>query len=260
MSIPHYLWYKRRGIMVVICGLLLIGVILILVAAFLPNDTYLHAVVFSFGITLSAGSVVSFIEMIRTAAEYFDNERMTKILGSGMMKIEERRDLEEYYPLMEKAQNVDVVGYSLRGFYDGHRDTIQALSERNDGFRLRIVVPDPESNASKEREAVEYRDCEGRFAQSIATLCDSMARLRGVEIYYINFAPSTMIFRIDGIMYVGPYFVGKASKVTLTERYDSPGWAFEKYLNEFNELCSRGTKFGEDLQQPTNASCLLGSA
>jgi hypothetical protein len=47
-----------------------------------------------------------------------------------------------------------------------------------------------------------------------------------------------MVFRIDDIMFVGPYFSSKPSKATPTYeiKNEKDAWLFNDYQNEFNNL------------------------
>ena len=45
-----------------------------------------------------------------------------------------------------------------------------------------------------------------------------------------------MIYRIDNVMYVGPYFYKKSSKSTNTIRLRSDGWLFREYQSEFDNM------------------------
>ena len=49
-----------------------------------------------------------------------------------------------------------------------------------------------------------------------------------------------MIYRIDNVMYVGPYFYGKSSKSTNTIKLDKEGWLFQEYKVEFEHMWEAG--------------------
>lgn len=49
-----------------------------------------------------------------------------------------------------------------------------------------------------------------------------------------------MIYRIDDVMYVGPYFYKMNSKATNTFKLKKKGWLFEKYQEEFNNMWLKG--------------------
>lgn len=47
---------------------------------------------------------------------------------------------------------------------------------------------------------------------------------------------TTMIFRVDDKMFVGPHFYRKPSKATVTLELDKSGWFFGEYDREFSRL------------------------
>lgn len=49
-----------------------------------------------------------------------------------------------------------------------------------------------------------------------------------------------MIYRIDDVMYVGPYFYKMNSKATNTFKLKKKGGVFEKYQEEFNNMWLKG--------------------
>lgn len=208
--------------------------------SFNTTNKYWGAIGFSFGITFSAGAIVSFLDLLRNASETLSVESINNILSAGFKGIYKHRDLEEYYSIIRNAKTIDISGYSLRAFMQSHKETIVRLC-RNDGFKLRIVIVDPESEISKNREIVEEGRYTGLFKTSYQSVCDLLGPLNGVEIYTINFALSTMIFRIDDVMYIGPHFVKEASKTCLTMKLDSKGWAFNEFQREFDTICTKSS-------------------
>lgn len=233
-----YIYNHKRGHFVVLCILFVIGLIFLSVC-FKRSDTFWGALFFAFGTTFSSGAIVSFFDLVRSASETLSNQAMNDILKYGITKIESHRDLEEYYSLMEQAKSIDVCGYSLRGFYQSHKQAIKRLSN-NEGFRLRIIMVDPASESSMSRELIEEGRTSNQFKESFQSVIDGLKGTPGVEIYTVDFALSSMIFRIDDVMYVGPHFVKEASKASLTFKLNSSGLAFKQFQDEFDQMCTRG--------------------
>lgn len=240
-GIWRYIWSERRSILTVICILFLIGIIMMAFSA-KHTITVLGTIIFSFGTTFAAGAVVSFLDLLRNSDDIISNMSINDILDSGFMKIYKHRDIEEYYELMKNAKSIDVAGYSLHGFMQSHKDTIIRLSESNDIFRIRIVIVDPKTEFSKSKEVLEHGCNNNVFLTYYNEICRTLGQVKGVEIYKINFALSTMIFRVDDIMYVGPQFTRSASKSTLTMKFKSNSWAYKEYQDEFDFMCKNGTK------------------
>lgn len=240
MTLIDYVIKERKGNLFFLLVLFLVGMTLLAVC-FNKTNEFWGTLGVAFGTTFSAGAVVSFFDLLRNCAETISNETMNEIISSGVRRIYQHRDLEEYYNLIKCAHSIDITGYSLRGFLQSHKNTITELSKRK-GFQLRIVIVDPNSESSKNREYVEDGQLTGQFVLSYNKLLDSVATLDGVEIYTIDFALSTMIFRIDNTMYVGPHFVKEASKTSLTFKLEGSGIAFQQFQDEFETLIKKAKR------------------
>ena len=240
MTLANYVIKKKKGNLFFLFALFLIGVTLLAVY-FDKTSGFWGTLGVAFGTTFSAGAVVSFFDLLRNCAETISNENVNDIISLGVKRIYQHRDIEEYYSLMRRAHSIDITGYSLRGFLQSHKNTIVELSKRK-GFQLRIIIVDPDSESSKNRECVENGKLMGQFALSYNELLNSISTLEGVEIYTIDFALSTMIFRIDNIMYVGPHFVKEASKTSLTFKLEGSGIAFQQFQDEFDALVKKAKR------------------
>lgn len=240
-----YIWNEKRGILIIICILFLVGIIMMAISYEHTSEVW-KTIVFSCGTTFAAGAVISFLDLLRNSDDIISNMSINDILDCGFIKIYKHRDIEEYYELMKNAKSIDIAGYSLRGFMQSHKDTIIRLSESNELFRIRIVIVDPETEFSKSRESLEHGGDSNVFLTYYNEICQKLGSVRGVEIYKINFALSTMIFRIDDIMYVGPQFAKSASKSTITMKFKANSWAYKEFQDEFNFMCKKGTKLEDN--------------
>ncbi len=57
-----------------------------------------------------------------------------------------------------------------------------------------------------------------------------------IKIKKISTPLTTMIYRIDDILFIGPHFYKKSSKSTVTYEINKQGWIFNEYLEEFERL------------------------
>lgn len=240
MNLFNYILTKRKMHLEILILLFIVGLILLHIC-FGKTESFWGALGIAFGTTFSAGSIVSFLDLIRNSSETISNSAINDILSSGILQINKHRDLEEYYDLIKRARSIDICGYSLRGFFQSHKDTILQLSKRDD-FKLRIVFVNPESESSKNRECIEDGRHTGQFKESFISIVESLKCIHGVEIYTIDFALSTMIFRIDDTMYVGPHFIKEASKTSFTIKVDESGWAFQEFQNEFDAMVAKSKR------------------
>ena len=158
------------------------------------------------------------------------------LVDAGIRDVYPKRDLDRYDLQMERAQHViDVAGYTLNAWYESYADLVEQKSHENSELRIRILLVKPDSIFSIHRAKLE--------GKSEASVKDSFERIKGkfaacsnVEIRMIDSWLTTMFFRIDENMYVGPHFYGKPSKGTLTLELESSGWLFREFEAEFNRM------------------------
>lgn len=171
------------------------------------------------------------------------NEDRLKVLDrAGVQRVYPSRREIDYATVMKKAhRQVDVVGYSLRAFTDAHAEVVAAKAE--EGVSARILVVDPQSEAAREQEASEGYDA-GTLASGVQRVVKRFGGLKpAVEVRQIRHAVPEMIFRIDDVMWVGPYFSTRSSATTLTwELDDRDGWLFRQYAEEFDALWENATE------------------
>ena len=108
--------------------------------------------------------------------------------------------------------------------------------EQNREFKIRILLVDPDSMSSKWRENNEDGKYKGVYKESLEVLKLGFAGRVNIEIRVIDIPLGHMIYRIDDVMYVGPYFYKKNSKSTNTIRLNKEGWLFKEYQYEFDSM------------------------
>lgn len=236
MKLMEYVLKNKKGFLIAIGFIFLISIIVVVISInFL--ETTVGTIFFTIGITLASGMIVSVFDLFRNAADEISKSNIYEILNSGIDKIYDRRDIEEYYELVKKAKKIDVVGYSLRGFMQSHKETILELAKKKD-FQMRIVIVDPESEISRNREELENKAYNNLFSQNFKMICSTFKGHKNIKIYKIKYALGSMIFRIDDVMYVGPHFMKTESRVTFTMKIKSNSWAFGEFEEEFDHMCS----------------------
>lgn len=236
----EYLQEKERGILIFLLLLSLVGIIFILASVALGVDTFWGMTLNAVGVTFAAGAFISFFDAWRSASNALSDKRIKSILDAGIEQVEYHRDLEDYYPLMERARRVDVVGYSLRGFTQSHEATIKGHAKADEDFKMRIVLVDPKAEVSINRARLESNDPTATYENEVNQVIERFQGLQGVEIYLVDFSLGEMIFRIDDTLFFGPHFVKCASKATPTFRVCRGGRLYAELLSEFDELCRRG--------------------
>src|SRR5262249_40245797 len=142
------------------------------------------------------------------------------------------------HDLMSKASSaIDVCGYSLRNFFDSFRDRLTEEATRNPLFRARLLIVDPSTDCSKTRERAEGL-AKKTFETAARRIVETFSTIPNVEVRFLRDHLTTMVFRIDDVMFVGPQLTSLPSKANPTFEVvsHSGGWLFSAYKKEFEQL------------------------
>jgi hypothetical protein len=115
------------------------------------------------------------------------------------------------------------------------------------GVEIRLLVIDPKSPVTAVRSYQE-NDLAGEmikipikkleiYVKEVNKNIDKSNKGKKIQIKYYNAVSSTMIFRIDNVMFVGPYFHKIPSRTTITFKIENDTEIFNQYDRHFNELC-----------------------
>lgn len=199
------------------------------------------------GTSLVASGIVGLLEILH---RYLVGEE-SHIVGlaeeAGLIGLYNRRDLERYHHLMANATDaIDICGYSLRSFFDSFRDVLLAKANEIPSFRARILLVDPSIKVSKAREKAE-QVAHGTFQTAMQTLASTFANCTNIEIRLLSEPLTTMVFRIDDTMFIGPQFNSVPSRAAPTFEVVSTrnSWLFKTYAREFDELWNVSTRFSQ---------------
>lgn len=189
----------------------------------------------SIGTSLIAGGLMSlatlWIEQIRNGEEI----RMKDLIQTGLVAAYQRRNLtEEYDALVKDAKVIDVTGYTLKSFSEQNEEIFRARAKTRKPIKVRILLVNPDSEASKIMEAAENQSA-GQYAGSRDALLKALGDIRGVEVRLSRRHLSMMVYRIDGTLFTGPYPASAKSANAFTLRIGQ-GWLFEKQMEDFDEL------------------------
>lgn len=222
---------KFRIYTLVLGIILLVGIILIL----LPGQ---GAVPMSIGTSLVASGVVGFLNLFYELIVGDDRAAVEALLESGITAIYNRRDLEKYHVLMEKVSDqLDIAGYSLRAFNESFGPLLADRVKTDKRLKVRCLVIDPNSEPSRARERLEGH-APGTFARTIQQISQTFQGSPNVSIRVLNGALSTMVFRLDNVMFVGPQFISRSSRGSTTFEIEKRkhSWLFDAYELEFEEM------------------------
>ena len=144
-------------------------------------------------------------------------------------------------PILEShtVKKLDGIAFGLRSFRSiRKKDIIECL---NNGMDMRLIVMNPESSFIRQR-AIEENEPLDSIAKSVRELINWVDEVRNeskagtIEVKVYDAMTLDFLWRIDDVVYVGPYLYGFPSQQTITFKYSSPGKGYTLYIDYFNEL------------------------
>lgn len=241
LSLFRNSYIRNKGYVLTNIIIVLVGILVIVLSLLAEAGSNCRTIVLSIGTSIVAASIVSFFDMLRGEnARRFDEEISEIVVTGGIERIYHRRDLEEYSNLVKKAEkSIDVMGYSLKGFYDSNKDIILKKCKKKGKFHVRIILVDPKSQFSINRDVEENEQGSHIFQETYKNLLKWSKKSDKIQIRLINAPMSDMLYRIDDVMFTGPYFYRISSKETYTNRLNCHGWLYKAYQKNFDEMWSK---------------------
>ena len=137
-------------------------------------------------------------------------------------------------------QQVDIVAFGLRSFRTTHTDN-QILAKLRKGINFRILTMNPSSEFVAARETEEDNKNIKSSIESLVLWADSLnAKSKKGKIIIKGYSSMTLDFywRVDNVVYIGPYWNGYESQQTITYKYLKGGKGFKTYSDYFEKLWS----------------------
>jgi hypothetical protein len=212
----------------------LLGVIGILVGTLIGVKPFADL-----GVSFVAAGLVSLFYLYEMFVSEVAASRAYRLDKAGIRNIYPSRGEVDYATVMRHAHGrVDIMGYSLRAFTDMHAQQVIAKSAA--GLEARILVVDSESQSAKDQEKGEGYP-PGTFRGGVARVKQVFGnKAPAIQVKTTWKALPEMVFRIDDVMWVGPYFSERASGTTVTLELAEDGWLFQEYAQEFDALWASG--------------------
>lgn len=228
--------YMLCNIVVLLIGYLLIK------EGLTPPESSLNPVYISIGTSLIAASIVAILDLYKNLTQENIFGKIKSVISeSGIDYAFNKRNLDKYDSLVASAEtSIDVTGYSLMAFYDSFADVILLKANKNKSLKVRLLLVDPTSLFSTHRAEIEGHD-HAVFVSQLKRIRTKFTGVNNIELRLINSPLTTMIFRIDNHMFVGPYLFKRPSKSTITLEIRRDGWLFPVYENEFDQLWADAT-------------------
>ncbi|MGN1367292.1 MAG: hypothetical protein ACI4WX_00350 [Aristaeellaceae bacterium] len=141
---------------------------------------------------------------------------------------------------LDKAKHqVDAIAFGLGNFRSRYGSKVEPFLRR--GVDFRILTMDPDSQFVAQRE-IEENQVPGSIKHSIEELVAWADRInqgnnKG-KIIIKGYSCMTLDFywRVDNMIYVGPYWYGQPSNQTITYAFEEGGKGFSRYSDYFEEL------------------------
>jgi hypothetical protein len=195
------------------------------------------------GVSLIASGIVALFYFLYPKG---DAEQMLhEITKNGLAKTYVGRSLpDEYSSLIERAKKkIDILGFGLNSFREDNGELIP--KKCLEGVEVRFLVIDPESEVFKMKSQEEdenrvfwQKEPHKKLVQYVTetnNLIESSGKGKKIQMKYYRATPSTMIFRIDDTMFVGPYLYKRCNRNVCTFRLEK-GELFNQFEEHFEKV------------------------
>ena len=246
IKVLEYLANKKIYIIINVVVVLL-GVFFIYRGVSLASSNIIRSnISISIGASLIAAGIVFCLDLWKNFSISKIFEKIQNIINEGgIEQLSKKRDVEKYYDLMNNlTESIDICGYSLGAFFDSHSNTLTEKL-KNPRIKMRVIFVDWNSDASIKRAEIEGKT-QTLFKEKFEAFKRLFNSYNNVEIRLINFPLSSMIFRIDDVLFIGPHFYKDQSKATLTMELRKNKWMYDEYQKEFNRMWDDAKPINEE--------------
>lgn len=216
-------------------AIVVVGLVSCAIATFLSGVW--NNVVISIGCSLIASGLVIvchdfFVE--KRSVSLLDEWHIRKIFSTRAEK-----NAESDPELTKTKYCIDAVAFGLSSFIGKHTSKVEACLRK--GVDIRIITMNPASPYTEVRDA-EEKKTPGQTRHSIQNLIEWANRLnansRKGKIIIKGYSCMTLDFywRVDDVLYVGPYWYGVDSQQTITFKFTDGGIGFQQYTEYFERL------------------------
>ncbi|WP_417338792.1 hypothetical protein [Faecalibacterium sp.] len=232
----------KFNLMAIIAGLIFfaIGLFLALMDAFVWDSP--TAIVSNIGCSLLASAVVALITALlvdRRKENPLDEWKISKIYST---RAEKNADSD---PELERARyQVDAVAFGLSNFRNKYENKVEICLKKGVNFRILTMNPESEFVAAREREENTAPNQIKKSIEDLVAWADKLnAKNYKGKIIVKGYNCMTLDFywRVDGEVFVGPYWYGQLSNQTITYAFADGGKGFQQYSNYFEKLWDNST-------------------
>lgn len=214
--------------------IILLGIISCVISAFVPIPW--DNILLSVGCSLIASGLVIlmhdfFVE--RTVSSPLDKWNL-KLITSTRAEINPDCEAE----MAHVKSNIDIIAFGLRSFRTTHTDSYM-LYQLKRGVDYRILTMNPNSSFVLAREQEENnKNIKDSIEELIAWADDLNEKSPKGKIIIKGYSSMTLDFywRVDDVVYVGPYWNGLESQQTITYKFCRGGKGYKIYSAYFEKL------------------------
>ncbi|MCC7542859.1 MAG: hypothetical protein IT379_41975 [Deltaproteobacteria bacterium] len=193
----------------------------------------------------------------RTLEEFRQTSELVKT--AGLRRVHPDRYIRSVYQDHQGRvrERLDLLGMSLKHFQqDVGDDLVRWVTER-DQLEIRILVPEPCGAYCRTRDVEEGRPA-GDTSEWVLRLTDLVLRSghARIQIRWHSTIPTVSIYRLDDVVFVGPYLINRLSRLTTTLEVDSKSILAEQYLLHFESLWTPPREHPEWSRVPTAQEAL----
>lgn len=214
----------------------LVGVVVTLSGYFVSNESW-ATIVMSIGASIIASSAVVYIDSFYEVKFRAIRDIMEKWKLAAIYKTRGAMNADCDTAQAEAKKEIDVIGFGLSSWRDSSTDEIKELLKK--GVKIRIMTPNPESPFVLQR-ARDEGQADDSIRHSINKLIEWGAELRdaggNIEIRTYDWLPMDFYFRIDGVLFIGPYLYSKGSQQTVTFKFEKDGVMYAEYTAYFERV------------------------
>lgn len=198
------------------------------------------------GASLVAAGVTGEILFLYVLASDSTRARLELFTRAGLLKVFPHRSVrmrEEYDGRLKKAREIDILGFGQSSFRQDYSDQFKDLSSR---ALLRILLIDP-SFPTSECSLANLRDLEegnslDQIRKDVEAFINTAKKISGLDksrfkIRLCRTIPSVSVFRIDNVIFWGPYFVKEQSRNSPTILVQQ-GPLFDRLKGHFDQIWS----------------------
>ncbi len=177
--------------------------------------------------------------------EVWDNWKLEKIFHTRAEKNVESDPMLESH----RIHNLDGIAFGLKSFRSTREKDI--LFCLHNGMQMRLLVMNPDSDFIRQREQEENEEI-GSISKSIKDLISWAEKLNKlsnkgkINIRLYNTMTLDFYWRIDNVIYIGPYLLNTQSQQTITYKFIKGGLGYDYYYDYFDSLWN-DDKFCNDI-------------